>query len=365
MRPFWKWLRYRPAIGLVIEQQYLAMSVVATTPLGRREIARDFQEYEGEALEATLRRMLAPWLPPPRVKGRVRRPWIQVGLPESRIFQATVPMTPANRLSTPQNFFLEAVQATNLRAEDRIIDLIKTECNKQPLACLSACPRATIANLVEMLNRLETRVAVIEPAAMGLLRAAALSAPPPRGSKLSLRFFLGPKQAIGMEVAGLQPLFWHAFDLSPGDETASILAAYSTLWMLGRHSRLSAPIDTVFIHGRPELKLAIEQEAFQHRTGARLVRSHGPDYNLSSAALGVALNNPLTEAVGPNLAREFRPEVPIREIFPWADLAFQSTLVGAVSLLLSGVAADVDTRYKSACASRQVSPGSRIRTRES
>ena len=303
MRPFLKWLRYRPAIGLVIDQQQLAMSVVATTPLGRHEIARDVQEFVGEALETTLKRMLQPWLPPPRAKGRVRRPWVQIGLPESRFFQATVPITPANRLSTPQNFFLEAVQSTNLRAEDRIIDLLKVECNKQPLACLSACPRAVITNLLEMMDRLETRVAVMEPAAMGLIRVAAHSAPPPRGSKLSLRFFLGPRYAIGMEVVGLQPLFWHAFDLCPGDETASILAAYSTLWMLGRHSRLSAPIDTVFIHGRPELKLSIDPDAFHQRTGARLVRSSSPNYDLQSAALGVALSNPLIEAEGPNLAR--------------------------------------------------------------
>ena len=85
--------------------------------------------------------MLQPWLPPAGAKARVRRPWVQIGLPESRIFQATVPITPANRLSPAQNFFLEAVQSTNLRAEDRIIDLIKIEVNKQPLACLSACPR--------------------------------------------------------------------------------------------------------------------------------------------------------------------------------------------------------------------------------
>jgi len=348
MRPSWKWLRYRPAIGLVIDQQQLAMSVVATTPLGRREIARDLQECDGESVEATLKRMLQPWLPPPRAKGRVRQPWVRIGLPESRIFQATVPITHANRNSPPQNFFLEAVQSTNLRAEDRIIDLLKIESNKQPLACLSACSRAVIVDLAEMLGRLGMRVAVIEPATMGLLRAAALGSPPPRGSKLSLRFFLGPRQAIGMEVAGLQPLFWHAFDLSQGEETASILAAYSTLWMLGRHSRLSAPIDTVFIHGRPELKLAIDQEAFQKRTGARLVRSSSPDFDLPSAALGVALNNPLAEADGSNLARELRPEVPIREIFPWADLVFQGALAGGVSLLLCGVAADVDTRFKSA-----------------
>ena len=259
-----------------------------------------------------------------------------------------MPITSANRLSTAQNFFLEAVQSTNLRAEDRIIDLLKIDCNKQPLACLSACSRTAIVELVDMMGRLGARVAVVEPAAMGLLRAAICSSPPPRSSKPSMRFFLGTRQSIGMEAAGSQPLFWHAFDLARGDETASILAAYSTLWMLGRHSRLSTPIDTVFIHGRPDLKLAIDHDAFHKRTGAQIVRTDSPDFDLPCAALGVALNNPLTDSHGPNLARELRAEVPIREIFPWGDLAFQGTLVVAVSLLLCGVMADVDTRFKNA-----------------
>ena len=38
--------------------------------------------------------------------------------------------------------------------------------------------------------------------------------------------------------------------------------------------------------------------------------------------------------------------VPIREIFPWADLVFQGTLACGVSLLLCGVAADVETRFR-------------------
>ena len=63
---------------------------------------------------------------------------------------------------------------------------------------------------------------------------------------------------------------------------------------------------------------------------------------------GTGIITPLAEAGGPNLARELRPEVPVREIFPWADLVFQGALAGGVSLLLCGVAADVDTRFKSA-----------------
>ena len=141
MKP-WNRFGLRPAIGLVIDQQQIAMSVVATTPFGRREVASDLQQCDEQPPEAVLARMLEPWIPAAGAKRAKARPWIQIGLPESQVFQATVAITPTNRLYTPQNFFLEAVQSTNLRAEDRTIDLLKLELDKQPLACLSACPRS-------------------------------------------------------------------------------------------------------------------------------------------------------------------------------------------------------------------------------
>ena len=67
------------------------------------------------------------WFPRPAAKRRKPRPWVRLGLPEARVFQAALPITPANHQHTPQNFFLEAVQATNVRAEDRIVELIKVE----------------------------------------------------------------------------------------------------------------------------------------------------------------------------------------------------------------------------------------------
>ena len=51
-----------------------------------------------------------------------------------------MPITQANRNASAQSYFLEAVQATNVRAEDRIIDLIRLELNKQPIACVAASP---------------------------------------------------------------------------------------------------------------------------------------------------------------------------------------------------------------------------------
>ncbi|MFI5454616.1 MAG: hypothetical protein ACHRXM_04120 [Isosphaerales bacterium] len=335
-----------PSIGLVIDQEQIALSVMATTLRGRREIACKMQECGGQSPEEVLRRMLEPWIPSPGAKRAKPKPWVQVGVPESQVFQAVVPITHANRNATPQSFFLEAVQATNVRAEDRIIDLLKLELNKQPLACVAASPRGAIASLVDMMNELGTRVGLAEPAPAALYRAGAFYRKAPRGSKLAVRFFLGREQAIGVLAAGAQPLFWHTFDLRPGDETAAILAAYSTLWMLGRHGRITLPIDTLIVHGRPELALTQDPKAFHQRTGARLIRSALPNYDLAAKALGVALANPLANEAGHNLARTLKPAVSIREIFPWGELVLQGALVGAVSLFLIVTAGEANARHQ-------------------
>jgi len=336
----------RRSIGLVIDDQRIAVCVVATTPLGRRLVFHETKACDGEPPQAILGRLLQPWIKQrPGRKARVG-PWVQLGVPESQVFQAVVPITESNRNAPPQTYFLEAVQATNVRAEDRTIDLLKLEINKQHLACVAASPRGAIASSVDMMNELGTRVGLAEPAPAALYRAGAFYRAAPRGSKLAVRFFLGREQAIGVLAAGAQPLFWHAFDLRVGDETAAILAAYSTLWMLGRHGRITLPIDTLIVHGRPELALTQDPKAFHQRTGARLIRSAVPDYDLAAVALGVALANPLANEAGHNLARALKPAVSIREIFPWGELVLQGALVGAVSLFLTVAAAEADARFR-------------------
>jgi hypothetical protein len=336
--------RLRQTIGLVIEEDRIALSVVARTPRGRREIARDVVPCDGSSIEEVLLRMLAPWTQGRDGKSVRVKPWVHVGLPEARVFQAAVAITSANRQNSPQNFFLEAVQATNVRAEDRIFDLVKLELDKQPLACLCACPRAVITDLIEMLNRLGTRVALVEPMPGGLVRASSLLRPAPRGARLILRCFLGPSQAIGVLSFGARPLFWHIFDLPSGDEMSAILAAYSTLWMLWRQCRITVPIDTVIVHGRPELTLSPDAGAFRQRTGARLIRHSELGYEPASAALGMALARPLTDDTGLNLARSFKPAPTLRDIFPWGELVLQGAVVGVVSLLLVGMAGRADAR---------------------
>lgn len=333
-------------IGLMIHDHQVALSVIASTPRGRREIFSQIQYYDEECLGTVLEKMLQPWISRGQGKRARVKTWVQVAVSESQVFQAMVPITTANRSAPPQNFFLQAVGVTNVRAEERAIDLLKLELNKQPLACLAACPRNVVTGLIELLAGLGARVAIVEPSPTALFRAGVARKAPPRGSKLCVRFFLGREQAIGLLAAGGQPLLWHTFNLTSGNETAEILATYSTLWMQGRHTQISTPIDTVMVHGRPDLELKIEPAEFQKRTGARMLRCAGPDFDLASIASGVAMGEPLAEQAGLDLARDLKPPVSIRDIFPWAELLLQGALVGSVSLFLNGAAADLGTQLR-------------------
>jgi hypothetical protein len=163
---------------------------------------------------------------------------------------------------------------------------------------------------------------------------------------LIVRCFLGAEHAIGVLAFGAQPLFWHSFDLPRGEETSALLAAYSTIWMLWRQCRISFPIDTLIVHGRPDVQLTQEPGEFRRRTGAQLVRYAEPGYDSAAAAMGAALASPLTDDTGLNLARSFKPAPTVGDIFPWGELALHGAVVGAVSLLLVGMASGADARLK-------------------
>jgi len=140
MKP-WKQFGFPPAIGLMIGQQQIAMSVTAAAIGGRREVAREIQPCDQQSPEEVLGRMLRPWVSAPGAKRSQVKPWVRVGLPEPRVFEAALPIIPSNCQHTAQNFFLEAVQTTNVRAEDRIVELIKLDLDNRPLACVAASPR--------------------------------------------------------------------------------------------------------------------------------------------------------------------------------------------------------------------------------
>ena len=200
-------------------------------------------------------------------QGRKRRPWVQVALPESRVFQAVVPITDANRSSHAAELLHGGGAGDQLRAEERIIDLIKLELDKQPLACLAASP-ALVTELIEMLERLGPRVAMIEPAPAGLFRAGEHLKKRPGARSCALRFFLGRTQASAYWRWACSRSSGIRSTCPPRISPPRSWPTYSTLWMQGRHSRITVPIDTVVIHGRPDLECRSSPRSFRERTGA-------------------------------------------------------------------------------------------------
>ena len=83
----------RRSIGVVIEDRRIAVSVVATTPLGRQ---RGLPRRPGlrRRAPAGCPRTVAPALDQadPSQEDRAG-PWVQLGVPESQVFQAVVPIT--------------------------------------------------------------------------------------------------------------------------------------------------------------------------------------------------------------------------------------------------------------------------------
>ena len=259
-----------PAIGLMIDQKQVAMCVTAVTAKGRRKIAHEIHECDEHTQEETVGRMLERWMSPrPASSDGSPSPWVRLGLPEARVFQAALPITPANHQHTAQNFFLEAVQATNVRAEDRIVELIKVELGgPSRWRAWRHLPATSIESSIGMISRLGARVGLIEPGPAALFRAGAYLQQSSARLEAVRSFLPGrapcdrrPGRRHRVLSSGMRSTY------PPGDEIAAILAAYSTLWMMGRHARITVPIDTVIIHGRPELALVKQADEFRQRTG--------------------------------------------------------------------------------------------------
>ena len=142
MKP-WNRIGLGPVIGLAIEDQQISLSVVATTLGGRKEVARDVQSCEDEPQETVLERMLAPWLgqrqdPHPKTSGGASTaagPGSRSPCPSRASSRRWCRSRERTVSSPPQADSMEAVRATNLRAEVRVIDLVKLEMNKIRLAC--------------------------------------------------------------------------------------------------------------------------------------------------------------------------------------------------------------------------------------
>ncbi len=324
----------RRSIGVLVGEREISACYLGASALGRVELGRVEEARGPGSLDDQLGRMLGPWL------DRRPRPKVVLGVPEVRVFHATRAVSPETR-KAPEAWLQESLQTAGVRAEDLIIDVAELSGGKRPLEGLVACRRKWLNAPLEALAGRSSRLVLVEPSPSALLRAARVRRKPPRGSKLTARFFLGGREALGLLEAGGPPLHWRAFDLPAGEEPRAILSALMALRMQARSWQVGAEVDAVLVHGRPDLGKGLDPAGLAARAGTKLVRVDGPGYDSGSIAAGLALGG-LAEEAGFDLGRGSRAPESIGEIFPWGDLVMQSALLLGAVLMMSERASTLD-----------------------
>jgi hypothetical protein len=333
----------RRSIGLLVGEREVSMCVLGTTALGRSELASAIEPRGPGRLDDQIERMLGPWLT------RKPRPKVVLGVPEVRVFHATRTVSAASR-KEPEVWLQEALQSAGTRVEDMVIDVAEAMVGKKSVAGLVACRRKSMASALESLARRSARLVLVEPVPCALLRAASSRLSAPRGSKLSARFLLGDRQAIGMLEAGGLPLHWRAFDLPSGEEPMAILSTLMALRIQARSWQLETGIDAVLIQGRPDLASKLVPAELAAKVNAKVALADGPGYNSGSIALGLALGG-LAEERGFDLSRTIKSPESIGEIFPWGELVMQAVMLAGAVFLMSERARSLDSEHAATRAS--------------
>jgi hypothetical protein len=330
VRALFSRLALRKDIGLALGDREVAVSEVATTPLGRVEVARDREAVGDDGLGPAVGRLLARRF----TKQELAKARVAIGLPALRVFFSTRPIQADNREASPEILLHEVLQSPNLNIDDMVVDMIRLRPGQRPLASIVACRKKYLSGVLAALGSIGVEPCMAEPSPCALLRDAARRLRAPGRSKAHVRVILGPGQGLAVLMAGADaPLMWRPFDLRAGAEPQAIRAAVASLVSLGRFCGQEGEVDAVLVHGRPELGPLAEVAEAEALPGVKLFRHDTPGLDEGAIAAGLA------EGPGPgvaafNLVRSLGRGLSILEIFPWGQAVLQVVLLVAATLFL-------------------------------
>jgi hypothetical protein len=318
------------AIGMYVADGEIALSQVLLTPWGPIEIARKCERYEEGQLSAALQQHLVPLLG----KRSPSRVPIAVGLPCLHTFFSTRPIQSTSRDPSPHVLLREALQSPGVYVDDMLVDLIKAQPGRRPIASIVACQRKYVTGLLDAVHACGARPVRVEPAPCALLRAAASAHRTPRKAKVVLRIFLGETEGLAALTASQTPLVWRPFGLTRGDEAAALLSTIRSLQTLGKYCGVDSACDAVVIHGRTDLRGLLEFEWLQEQIGCKTQWCDGPSLDHATVALGLAIGGLDSEALAFDLSRPLKPPAMLRDVFPWGEAALQGALLLCLGLFL-------------------------------
>jgi hypothetical protein len=319
-------------VGIYLGDLEIAISQVASTPLGLVETARSREPCAPQDREIVLDRLLRALL------GQGKRPStpIAVGLPAARFFFATRPLRAVGADASPEVLLQKALQSPTICVDEFNVDVIKSQWNKVPIASVAACRRKQLGEVLAILEHCGVRPFRVEPDSSALVRTAAQRHRPPRRAKTVLHVFLNDTQGLAVLAAAALPIAWRKFALPAGQEGPEIFSVQRTLQALGKHYGIEAPLDAFAVYGRSDLHAKLAEEAAAEETGNPLRCYDGPALDAAEIAFGLALGCLNQNQPAFDLSRALKPRASIREIFPWGELALEVALMICLGLLLAG-----------------------------
>lgn len=335
-------LSRRRAIGLYIGEHEVAVSHVASTPLGPVTLAHRAESYAPDQLAAVIERLLAPLVDR---RNRHRLP-IAVGLPAMRVFFSTRPIKTTNTEASPQVLLHEVLQSPSLSIDDMVVDLIKTVVGKRQLASIVSCRRKYLTGVLAALDECGVRPVRAEPAPFALLRAAMQQHRAPRKARTVLRILLGEAQGMAVLAEANLPIVWRSFDLPRGDEASAILSAVRCVQTLSKPCGIDSALDAVMVHGRGDLRAQQDLPAFFQQMGVLTLWVDEPSLDNSAVAFGLALGGRDQKSHVFDLAKTLKPRPSLWEIFPWGELALEGSLLACMGFLLTSHSWNVDESYR-------------------
>jgi Tfp pilus assembly protein PilN len=323
-------LALRKDIGLALGDHAVGAAEWATTPLGRVEVFRESEPIGDDGLAPAVGRLLKRRF----TKEELAKARVTIGLPALRVFFSTRPIQADNREASPEILLHEVLQSPNLSVDDMIVDMIRLRPGQRPLASIVACRKKYMAGVLSALAAAGVEPCVAEPSPCALLRDAARRLRPPGRSRAFARVILGDGRGLAVLMTAPEaPLMWRPFDLAPGREAAAIRAAVASLGSLGRFCGQEGELDTVLVHGRPDLGPLAEVVEAEALPGVKLLRHDAPPLDEAAIAAGLA-EGPGPGASAFNLVRSLGRGLSFWEVFPWGQAVLQVAALVAASLFL-------------------------------
>lgn len=330
----------RKVLGLYVGDSELTLSELALSPFGTVEVSTQTLPCEHDDLPGAIDQLLRP-----HRQGKKPRPLkIAVGLPAMRVFFATRPTVSSDRDASPALLLHGVIRSSDLNPEDMEVDLLRGQPGKKPLTSLAACRRKYINWLVGIFSELGVRPYRVEPAPFALLRVAAKELKPPRKVTTVIRVFLAERQGVALLMQGSMPLACRSFELPPGEEASAIRSMAFAMRVVGRHSGDGASPEALLVHGRTDLREALQGDEVAGFLGYPVLHVESPSYTPEFIARGLAMGCREDELAF-DLSRNLKERPPLVEVIPFGQIAAQTAVLASLTWMLSGHLRDTRQAY--------------------